>query len=83
MKHESCSELYYCPRVKMTPMIRVLLGCTAAEAMESICATCKAEQAGVGSDNVYVSPSGQKIAVVVGDKSEETEGVLIGTQPGD
>jgi hypothetical protein len=80
MKHESCSELYNCPRVKMTPMIRVLLCCTAAEAMESICATCKAEQAEAGSDNVYVSPSGQKIAVVVGGQSEQAEEVLMGTQ---
>jgi hypothetical protein len=51
--------------------------------MESICATCKAEQAEVGSDNVFVSPSGQKIAVVVGDKSEQAEEVLMGTQPSD
>jgi hypothetical protein len=80
MKHESCSELYNCPRVKMTPMIRVLLRCTAAEAMESICATCKAEQAKAGSDNVYVSPSGQKIAVVVGGQSGQAEEVLMGTQ---
>jgi hypothetical protein len=80
MTHESCSELYYCPRVKLTPMIRILLRCTAAEAMESICATCKAEQAEVSSDNVYISPSGQKIAVVVGEKSEEAEEVLMGTQ---
>lgn len=83
MIHESCSELYYCQRVKMTPMIRVLLRCTAAEAMESICATCKAKQAQVSSDNVYVSPSGQKIAVVVGEKSDHAEEVLMGTQSGD
>jgi hypothetical protein len=50
---------------------------------ESICATCKAEQAEVGNDNVYVSPSGQKIAVVVGGKSEQAEEVLMCTQPGD
>jgi len=42
---ESCPELYTCPRVKMTPLIRVLLCCTAAEAMKSICASCDGEQA--------------------------------------
>ena len=82
MKHESCPELYTCPRVKMTPMIRVLLRCTAAEAMESICASCAAEQAEEGGDDIYLSPSGQGIAVVFGDKCQRKEEILVGTQTG-
>ena len=64
MKHESCPELYTCPRVKMTPLIRVLLNCTAAEAMESICTGCEGE-AENNRDNYYVSPSGRKVKVTV------------------
>lgn len=80
MKHESCPELYTCSRVKMTPMIRVLLRCTAAEAMESICATCDVQHAEEGGDDIYLSPSGQEIAVVVGDKCQQKEEILVGTQ---
>jgi hypothetical protein len=64
----------------MTPMIRVLLRCTAAEAMESICATCDVQHAEEGGDDIYLSPSGQEIAVVVGDKWQQKEEILVGTQ---
>ena len=38
---ESCPKLYECSRIKMAPMIRALLRCTADEAMQSICANCE------------------------------------------
>jgi len=82
MNHESCPELYNCPRVKMTPLIRVLLCCTAAEAMESICATCEQKQAQGERDNNYVAPSGQKVKVVVGDETEQMAGASIGSNRG-
>ena len=78
MKHESCPELYNCPRVKMTPLIRVLLHCTAAEAMESICANC--EQMPDESSSNYVAPSGREVKVEVRDGSEQSERVLVGPQ---
>ena len=71
MSHDSCPELYNCSRVKMTPLIRVLLRCTAAEAMESICATCEQERNQGEQDNNYVAPSGQKVTLVIGDEAEE------------
>lgn len=37
---ESCPKLYECPRIRMAPIIRALLGCSAEEAMKSICASC-------------------------------------------
>ncbi|MGB2884741.1 MAG: hypothetical protein WBC47_04055 [Dehalococcoidia bacterium] len=37
---ESCPKLYECPRIRMTPIIRALLRCSADEAMKSICASC-------------------------------------------
>jgi hypothetical protein len=76
MKHESCPELYNCHRVKMTPLIRVLLHCTAAEAMESICASC--EQKSNESSSNYVAPSGREVKVEVGDGGEQKERVLTG-----
>ena len=79
MNHDSCPELYNCHRVKMTPLIRVLLRCTAAEAMESICATCEQEHAQGQQDNNYVAPSGQKVKVVVGDDAGEMAGVSAGS----
>ncbi len=79
MNHESCTELYNCPRAKMTPMIRVLLCCTAAEAMESICAGCERKQAQGRYDNSYVAPSGRKVRVVVGDEIEQMAGVSAGS----
>jgi hypothetical protein len=82
MKRESCPELYTCSRVKMTPMIRVLLRCTAAEAMDSICATCDMQHDEVVGDAIYLSPSGQEIAVVVGDKSQEKQEIFVGSQTG-
>ena len=74
MKYDSCPELYNCSRIKMTPLIRVLLRCTAAEAMESICATCEQEKNQCEQDNDYVAASGQKITIVVGDEAEEMAG---------
>ncbi len=79
MSDEFCLELYTCHRVKMTPLIRVLLRCTAAEAMESICATCKQERYQGEPDNNYVAPSGQKVKVVVGDDTQQMAGVSAGS----
>ncbi len=41
---ESCPKLYECSRIRMAPMIRALLRCTAGEAMQSICANCDVRQ---------------------------------------
>jgi len=41
---ESCPKLYECSKIRMTPMIRALLRCTAHEAMKSICANCDERQ---------------------------------------
>ena len=71
MNYDSCPELYDCHRVKMTPLIRGLLRCTAAEAMESICATCEQERYQGEQGNNYVSPSGRKVKVVVGDDAQQ------------
>ena len=81
MNHETCPELYNCQRVKMTPLIRVLLRCTAAEAMESICATCEQEHGQGEQDNNYVAPSGRKVKVVVGDEAGQMAGVSAGSNP--
>jgi hypothetical protein len=77
MNHETCPELYNCHRVKMTPLIRVLLRCTAAEAMESICTTCEQERYQGEQDNNYVAPSGRKVKVVVGDEAREMAGAAV------
>jgi hypothetical protein len=78
MNPESCPKLYNCSKVQMTPMIRVLLRCTAAEAMQSICSSCEEaieggkkvkSQANRQKDYALLSPSGKKIMVVVGDRS--------------
>jgi len=82
MNHESCPELYNCPRVKMTPLIRVLLCCTAAEAMDSICASCEQKQDQGERDNNYATPSGRKVKVVVEDETEQMAGTLVGSNPG-
>ena len=79
MKHDYCPELYNCHRVKMTPLSRVLLRCTAAEAMESICATCEQERYQGEQDNNYVAPSGRKVTVVVGDEAGEMVGASAGS----
>jgi hypothetical protein len=81
MNQDYCPELYNCPRVKMTPLIRVLLRCTAAEAMESICATCEQERYQGEQDNNYVAPSGRKVTVVVGDEAGEMVGASAGSNP--
>lgn len=83
MNPESCPQLYTCSKVKMTPMIRVLLRCTAAEAMQSICTNCDNGQgeikepagssANVGRDHTYIAPSGKKLMVMVGDRSGSGE----------
>jgi len=82
MNHESCPELYNCSKVKMTPLIRVLLCCTAAEAMESICASCQQKRAEGGRDNSYVAPSGRKVKVVVEDEGEQMAEESIGSNSG-
>lgn len=46
--HQSCPKLYECSRIRMTPMIRALLRCTASEAMESLCANCYEKPAELG-----------------------------------
>lgn len=74
MNHESCAELYNCSKVKMTPLVRVLLCCTAAEAMESICASCEHKRAEGGQDNSYVAPSGRKVRVIVEDEAKPVAG---------
>lgn len=79
MNHDSCPELYNCHRVRMTPLIRVLLRCTAAEAMESICATCEQEHYQGEQDNNYVAPSGRKVKVVVGNDAEQMAGASAGS----
>ncbi len=82
MNHESCPELYNCPKVKMTPLIRVLLCCTAAEAMESICASCEQKRAEGGLDDSYVAPSGRKVKVVVEDEAAHMAGASLGSNSG-
>ena len=37
---DMCPRLYECIHIRKAPMIRALLGCSADEAMKSICATC-------------------------------------------
>lgn len=76
MNHKYCAELYNCPRAKTTPLIRVLLCCTAAQAMESICAGCEQKQAQGRYANSYVAPSGRKVKVVVGDEAGQMAGTL-------
>jgi len=41
---ESCPKLYECSRIRMAPLIRALLRCSAEEAMKSICASCDERQ---------------------------------------
>ncbi len=86
MNTEPCPMLYTCTKVRMTPLIRVLLRCTAAEAMKSICANCEEWQEEGGNhaqvsaenekDHTFVSPAGQIIMVMPGGKSgqENTNG---------
>ena len=83
MKHESCPELYTCHRVRMTPLIRVLLHCTAAEAMESICAGCDRLQSESEDDGNHAAPSGREVQVIVDEESEHAARVLVGPQSHD
>lgn len=65
----------------MTPLIKVLLHCTAAEAMKSICANCEEWQeesrnhVQVSPENerdyTFVSPSGQIVMVIPRGKSRQ------------
>ncbi len=83
MNHETCPMLYTCSRVRMTPLIRVLLHCTAAEAMKSICANCEEWQeesenhvrvsAENERDHTFMSPTGQIVMVVPGGKSRRED----------
>ena len=41
---ESCPKLYECSRIRMAPMIRALLRCSADKAMQSICTNCDERQ---------------------------------------
>lgn len=79
MNPETCPMLYTCSRVAMTPLIRALLRCTAAEAMEFICANCEEWQQGHNQHNpvaaesakerTHVSASGRKTTVTTGKGS--------------
>jgi hypothetical protein len=81
MNHDSCLELYNCQKVKMTPLIRALLRCTAAEAMDSICTTCARERYQGEQDDDYVAPSGQRMKVVVRDDAEQMVGASACSHP--
>lgn len=74
MKYSSCPELYSCPRIKMTPMIRMLLRCTAAEAMDSICNTCERNHS--ERDNNYVDTSGRTVKLVIEQGNIEVKKTL-------
>ena len=78
MNHEACPELYNCPKAEMTPLIRVLLRCTAAEAIDSICASCEQARTLGQRNSDYVSPSGQKVTVVIGDGAEKKAKTTVG-----
>ena len=80
MNAENCPMLYSCSKVKMTPLIRTLLRCTASEAMQSICNNCvealdTAKNKTVAApmqtidNSTYVSPSGRKVTVMVGKEN--------------
>ena len=67
----------------MTPLIRVLLHCTAAEAMESICANCGEWQEqsrndvqvsqGNEREHTFVSPTGEVVMVMPHGKSRQED----------
>lgn len=76
MNYGDCPELYNCPKVKMTPMIRMLLRCTAAEAMESICATCERNHSEVEQDHSYVASSGRTVKLVIEQGNIEVKETL-------
>jgi hypothetical protein len=78
MKHERCPELYSCPKVKMTPMIRALLRCTAAEAMESICTSCERWHVEGEPDYSFVASSGRRVKVVIEKGRVDLEETLAG-----
>jgi hypothetical protein len=80
MKNGSCPELYNCPKVKMTPMIRMLLRCTAAEAMESICATCERNHSEGEKDYNYVASSGRTVKLVIEEGNIQVEETLAGSR---
>lgn len=80
MKNGSCPELYSCPKVKMTPMIRMLLRCTAAEAMESICATCERNHSEGEQDYNYVASSGRAVKLVIEEGNIEVKETLAGSK---
>ncbi len=80
MNPDNCPLLYSCSKVKMTPLIRTLLRCTASEAMQSICNNCvdaldtakktTETTAQNTNDSTYTSPSGYKVTVVIGKENE-------------
>jgi hypothetical protein len=76
MKHGNCPELYSCPKVRMTPMIRMLLRCTAAEAMESICATCERNHSEGEQNHNYVASSGRTVKLFIEDGNIEVKETL-------
>jgi hypothetical protein len=49
--------------------------------MESICAACEQERYQGEQDNVYISPSGRKVKVVVQDEAEQMVGASAGSNP--
>jgi len=80
MNPEQCPLIYTCSKVKMTPLIRTLLRCTASEAMQSICNNCvdalNAAKANTevssqdSGESTYISPSGRKITVAIGNEND-------------
>jgi len=76
MKNGNCPELYSCPKVRMTPMIRMLLRCTAAEAMESICATCERNHSEGEKGYNYVASSGRTVKLIMEDGNIEVKETL-------
>jgi hypothetical protein len=80
MKNGNCPELYSCPKVRMTPMIRMLLRCTAAEAMESICATCERNHSAGEQGGNYVASSGRTVKLVIEEGNIEVEETLAGSK---
>jgi hypothetical protein len=61
----------------MTPMIRMLLRCTAAEAMESICATCERNHSEGEQAHNYVASSGRTVKLVIEEGNIEVEETLV------
>ena len=83
MNPEDCPLIYTCSKVKMTPLIRTLLRCTAHEAMQSICNNCvdalntaktnTQDPVQNTGESTYVSPSGRKITIAIGNENQTSK----------